>query len=179
MRCCRTVRRLLADSARLASITLTLAACLRAQPAYAQSTPAPSKVPLLRYALADGDTIWLGRPIGKFARYATVASDSLVRIPTPLFEGADGLLVIRDSTNHVQRIVFLFNEKRNIDQIMKDQFTDYGREGNYSTAPVPEGIRESWRWIDRRTEYTFTRFTPAQNEIAALVIIATFRNDPP
>jgi len=176
---------LAAAPARFASLTLVVGACLVVAPGMqAQSTTisaqsAPAKPALLRYALADNDTIWIGRPIGRFANYATVATDSLVRIPTPLFEGADGLLVIRDSANVVQRIVFLFNEKRNIDQMMKDQFSDFGRETGYSTAPVPDGIRESWRWIDKRTEFTIARFTPAQNQIAALVIIATFRNDPP
>ena len=181
--CAQAVRTALRTWRPLALLACCLgAARVDAQTATAaapQGAPPPAKTALLRYALADGDTIWLGRPIGRFVNYATVATDSLVRIPTPLFEGADGLLVIRDSTNYVQRIVFLFNEKRNIDQIMKDQFSDYGLKAEYSTAPVPEGIRESWRWIDRRTEYTFTRFTPAQNQIAALVIIATFRNDPP
>ncbi len=179
MRCLRVARLLISRASRLASVVLTVVACVHVPPVAAQTTPAPVKPALLRYALADNDTIWLGRPIGRFANYATVATDSLVRIPTPLFEGADGLLVVRDSANVVQRIVFLFNEKRNIDQMMKDQFSDFGRETDYSTAPVPEGIRESWRWIDKRTEFTIARFTPAQNQIAALVIIATFRNDPP
>lgn len=182
-----SLRRLLIPAARRHSLALAcVLAFFGASSLQAQTTatstpaaPAQASTPLLRYALADNDTIWLGRPIGRFANYATVATDSLVRIPTPLFEGADGLLVIRDSANYVQRIVFLFNEQRNIDQIMKDQFSDYGIKAEYSTAPVPEGIRESWRWIDKRTEYTFTRFTPAQGKIAALVIIATFRNDPP
>lgn len=160
----------------LALLLIAAGTPLSAQRSEQVKAPAPV---LLRYAVADGDTIWLGRPIGKYARYAMVAGDSLIRIPTPLFDGADGLLIMRDSTERVHRIVFLYDEKRNIDNLMKEQYSNFGREASYSSAPVPEGFRESWTWLDKRTEFTITRFTPAQHNIAALVVIATFRNDPP
>jgi hypothetical protein len=166
----------LAGPRQFAAILISAALLLggAASTADAQDT----KRALPRFALADNDTIWLGRPLGRFARYATVDKDSLVRIPTPLFEGAEGLLVMRDSSDVVQRIVYLYGEQRNVDQMMKELFTDYGREKTYSTAPVPDGIRESWVWFDKRTEFTFTRFTPAQNKMAAVAVLVTFGNDP-
>ncbi len=166
----------LARPLRLATILFSAALLLGG--ASSVSAAQDTKRTLPRFALADNDTIWLGRPLGRFARYATVEKDSLVRIPTPLFEGAEGLLVMRDSTDIVQRIVYLYGEQRNIDQMMKELFTDYGREKTYSTAPVPDGIRESWVWFDKRTEFTFTRFTPAQNKMSAVAVLVTFGNDP-
>lgn len=153
---------------RLVAVGLILLA-LGSRPLHAQ--PGRSSQPLARQLVVDGDTLRLGAPLGPLARWVLVAGDTLVRIPNDRFDDdADGLLIMRDPLGPVRRFAFLYAEARNIDALVGAHMRDFGRTPHYSSAPVPEGVQESWTWSDGPTAITLTRFTPAQNGIAALRI---------
>ena len=148
---------------------ILLALALGSHALHAQ--PGRSSQPLARLLVVDGDTLRLGAPLGPLARWVLVAGDTLVRIPNDRFDDdADGLLIMRDPLGPVRRFAFLYAEARNIDARIGAHMRDFGRTPHYSSAPVPEGVQESWTWSDGPTAITLTRFTPAQNGIAALRI---------
>ena len=149
----------------------TLVLCLGLAPGHAAAQPGRSGRPITRSLLVDGDTLRLGAPLGPLGRWVLVTGDTLVRIPNDRFdEDADGLLIVRDPLGPVRRFAFLYAEARNIDALVGAHMRDYGRTPQYSSAPVPEGVQESWTWSDGQTALTLTRFTPAQQGIAALRI---------
>lgn len=148
----------------LALVAAGLAAPLAAQPGRGSR-------PIVRELLVDGDTLRLGAPLGTLDRWVIVAGDTLVRIPNDRFEDdADGLLIVRDPLGPVRRFAFLYKDVRNIDALVGAHMRDFGRTPHYTSTPVPEGVQESWTWSDGTTALTLTRFTPAQNGIAALRI---------
>jgi hypothetical protein len=153
----------------VAACLVALALTVGSHPLHAQ--PGRSSQPLVRQLVVDGDTLRLGAPLGPLARWVLVAGDTLVRIPNDRFDDdADGLLIMRDPLGPVRRFAFLYADARNIDAIVGAHMRDFGRTPHYSSAPVPEGVQESWTWSDGPTALTLTRFTPAQNGIAALRI---------
>lgn len=128
--------------------------------------------PLRRLLVVDGDTVQLGRPLGRLSRFVMFPGDTAVRFPPDLFEGADGAMAFFDSTGTVQRIGFLFGERHNMDTMLGTLYRDHGRTPRYISVPIPEGVRETWTWSDRETELAFTRFTPAQSSVAALLMVS-------
>jgi hypothetical protein len=157
---------------------VALALTLGSRPLHAQ--PGRSSQPLTRQLLVDGDTLQLGRPLGPLERWVLYTGDTLVRIPNDRFDDdADGLLIVRDPLGPVRRFAFLYAEARNIDALVGAHMRDFGRTPRYTSAPVPEGVQESWTWSDGSTALTLTRFTPAQNGIAALRITTDLTPMPP
>ncbi len=128
--------------------------------------------PLRRLLVVDGDTVQLGRSLGTLARFVMFPGDTAVRFPPGMFEGADGAMAFFDSTGTVQRIGFLFGERHNMDTMLGTLYRDHGRTPRYISVPIPEGVRETWTWYDRETELAFTRFTPAQSSVAALLMVS-------
>ncbi len=150
-----------------ALLTALIAVFACTMPANAQ--PAWTRAPLLREVDVDGDTVRLGQPLGGAEKWVAVKGDTLVRVPPTYFgEDADGLLIVRDGTGPVVRFALLYADTRNVDAMVGAHMRDYGRGAVYSSAPVPEGLRENWTWSDGKTSLTLTRFTPAQNGIAAI-----------
>lgn len=137
-------------------------------PAYAQERPPP----LRRLLVVDGDTVQLGRPLGTLMRFVVFPGDTAVRFPPNMFEGADGAMAFFDSAGTVQRIGFLFGERHNMDTMLGSLYRDHGRTPRYLSVPIPEGVRETWTWSDRETELAFTRFTPSQSSVAALLMVS-------
>lgn len=138
-----------------------------AAPAHAQ--PGKTTATIDRHVVVDGDTVRLAQPLGPAEKWVAVKGDTLVRVPPSYFDAdADGLLIVRDPLGPVTQFALLFNASRNIDVLVGEHMRDYGRGAAYTSAPVPEGLRENWTWSDGRTSLTFTRFTPAQNGIAAI-----------
>ncbi len=150
-------------------LTLTVSGLLTVASVPLAAQPGRTATPIARTAVADGDTVRLGAPLGELARWAVIRLDTLVRVPADRLEDdVDGLLLVRDPDGPVRRIAFLYAESRNIDALVGAHMRDYGRGAVYSSAPVPEGLRENWTWSDGRTSLTLTRFTPSQNGIAAI-----------
>lgn len=150
---------------------LLLLGLLALAPRGAEAQPGRSGRPISRSLLVDGDTLRLGAPLGPLGRWVLVTGDTLVRIPNDRFdEDADGLLIVRDPLGPVRRFAFLYAEARNVDAILGAHMRDYGRTPHYTSAPVPEGVQESWTWSDGASALTLTRFTPAQQGIVAVRI---------
>lgn len=148
-------------------VPLLLVAAFVARPAHAQ--PGRTTAVIERHIVVDGDTVRLGQPLGPAEKWVAVTGDTLVRVPSTYFDAdADGLLIVRDPIGPVTRFALLFNETRNIDALVGEHMRDYGRGAAYTSAPVPEGVRENWTWSDGRTSLTLTRFTPAQNGVSAI-----------
>jgi len=146
---------------------LLLVAGVVARPAHAQ--PGKTTAVIERHIVVDGDTVRLRQPLGPAEKWVAVKGDTLVRVPPSYFDvDADGLLIVRDPLGPVTQFALLFNEARNIDALVGEHMRNYGRGAVYTSAPVPEGLRENWTWSDGRTSLTLTRFTPAQNGIAAI-----------
>lgn len=139
-----------------------------ASPAHAQEQAQP----LRRLLVVDGDSVQLGRPLGALNRFVMFPGDTAVRFPPGMFEGADGAMAFFDSAGTVQRIGFLFGERHNMDTMLGTLYRDHGRNPRYLSVPIPEGIRETWSWSDTETELAFTRFTPAQSSVAALLMVS-------
>jgi len=147
--------------------TCLLVAVHLATPAHAQ--PGKTTAPIDRSVVVDGDTVRLAQPLGAAEKWVAVKGDTLVRVPPSYFDAdADGLLIVRDPLGPVTQFALLFNSSRNIDALVGEHMRDYGRGAAYTSAPVPEGLRENWTWSDGKTSLTLTRFTPAQNGIAAI-----------
>jgi hypothetical protein len=152
-------------------IALLLLAAFVARPAQAQLGKTTAVID--RQVVVDGDTVRLAQPLGPAEKWVAVKGDTLVRVPPSYFDAdADGLLIVRDPLGPVTQFALLFNSARNIDALVGEHMRDYGRGAAYTSAPVPEGLRENWTWSDGKTSLTLTRFTPAQNGIAALRIFA-------
>ncbi len=133
------------------------------------------RLPLRRTLLVDSDTVQLGLPLGALVRYIDYPGDTIVRFPPGTFEGSDGAMAFLDPGGTVRRIGFLFSDRQNIDVLMGSLYRNHGRSPRYATMPIPEGIRETWTWSDRETELAFTRFTPAQGRVAALLIVSNLK----
>jgi hypothetical protein len=142
-------------------------------PAVAPAQPGRTAATIERTIEVDGDTIQLGRRLAGAEKWVAVQGDTLVRIPPTYFDAdADGLLIVRDgSTGPVIRFALLYAVTRNADALVGAHMRDFGRTPQYASTPVPEGVQESWTWSDGKTALTLTRFTPAQNGIAALRIV--------
>lgn len=132
---------------------------------------APPKPTIPRFAATARDTIHLGDARSTVAMYAESPTDTMVRLPLLTSEDADGVLLYLDAAGTIRRIGFVYNESRAITALLEQHQRDFGPASEYTTAPVPEGIRESWSWRDARTHMTFTRFTPAQQGTGAVLVL--------
>jgi hypothetical protein len=170
----RLLRRIPRPSPRALALSLALGASLALSvPTLGLAQSGRTAATIERTIEVDGDTIRLGRRLFGAERWVTVKGDTLVRIPPTYFDAdADGLLVVRDgSSGPVIRFALLYAATRNADALVGAHMRDYGRTPQYASNPVPEGVQESWTWSDGKTALTLTRFTPAQNGIAALRIV--------
>lgn len=144
-----------------------------AMSAYAQeATPKPT---IPRFVATAGDTIWLGDAREKIALYAGSETDTMVRLPLLTAADADGVLLYIDAARTVRRIAFVYLASRPIGAMLEQHQRDFGPASDYSSAAVPDGIRESWSWRDAETHMTFTRFTPAQHETGAVLVLTNLR----
>ena len=145
---------------RLLAGALALVACGSA-PLRAQEKP---EIP--RFVVVEGDTIRLGDPRDRVARFADAPGDTLVRVPAPLYDDADGVLFHLDVAGTVRRIALMYNETRPITALLEQHQRDFGPPADYASAPVPEGVRETWSWRDRTT-ISHSRASPRTSRGAA------------
>lgn len=168
----RVLRLLVSEHVRQRHVAV-LVVCLGllASPRRGHAQDVPLKPTIPRYAATVGDTIWLGDPRAKVGLYAESATDTMIRLPLLTAADADGVLLYIDAASTVRRIAFVYLESRPISAMLEQHQRDFGPAAGYSSAAVPDGIRESWNWRDVKTHMSFTRFTPAQHGTSAVLVI--------
>lgn len=142
---------------------------LASAPGVAQDTTARES--LFRYVALVRDTIFLGQPIGRAARFALNPRDSVVVVPIGQFGGADAIHIFRDVTDTVTAVHFYYGARHNVDDLQAGFAAEFGDPILVHQDSIAGVARRSWTWADARTELTVLGFSPMLDGMVGAAIL--------
>ena len=149
---------------------------LASAPGVAQDTTA--REPLFRYVALVRDTVFLGQPIGRAARFALDPRDSVVVVPIGQFGGADAIHIFRDVTDTVTAVHVYYGARHNIDALQAGFAAEFGDPILVEQDSVAGVARRTWSWADALTEFTILGFSPLLDGMVGAAILRDRLRDP-
>lgn len=137
----------------------------------AQATPLSSPKPLFRYVALVRDTVFLGEPIGRVARFGLDQRDSVVVVPIGQFGGADAIHIYRNAADTVTAVHFYYGARHNIDKLQAGFAAEFGDPTRTHQDSVAGVVRRTWSWTDGPTELTVIGFAPLLDGMVGAVIM--------
>lgn len=140
-------------------------------PCQATRADVPAQVPIFREVWLGRDTLALGGPLGRLARYARSPQDTDVTIPRREFDGADEIEILRLPNGAVRRMTFLYGETRDVRSLLEDYRTSLGVPSDSSVQDTGRGRWQIWTWRDPLTEFEFVIIDPPFEAMRGLAIL--------
>jgi hypothetical protein len=135
--------------------------------------------PIFRHVELVRDTLWLGRPLGSFARFARNPTDTIVTVPLGEFGGTDAIQVERGREDIVTAFTFLYGARHDMSALHAEYLSDLGAPTAQGTDSIAGVARTFWIWQDAKTEFTLAAFSaPIDGAVGAARLADRMRRAP-